>query len=234
MKKWFAFCFVFLFLFVIVSKVHAASDVNTLADQVEVVQNKVDNAQDIITSPDKDKIAGDYLKKEWGKILETKPIIGEIIRGYNKISPYTDPVVEWFVGIVPSLSWLFLLTFLVWFTFLRYTYIGYEYFADAEIFEKNISMIIYYCLIIIFLTVRVFQNISMWISTSIIDFISITFGTWWGQTILVVGTIIVLTLFNMVQKTLRVYLRKMRMDKYQAKIKKVAKEEEKEMKEKDK
>jgi hypothetical protein len=72
----------------------------------------------------------------------------------------------------------------------------------------------------------------VWLSRSLIDFISITFGTWWGQTILVVGTFVALMLFNMVKKTLSVRLNEWRTKKNQKKIKIVAEEGEKDLKEK--
>ena len=233
-KKLLTLGFVFIFLFVIAHNVFAATNVDSLVGQAETIQSGLDKTNDLVNNPDKDKIASDYLKQEWGKILVTKPIIGDIIRAYKKISPYTDPVFEWAVGMVPALSWLFVLTFLIWFTLMRYSYLIYDYFQEFEIFSKINGMIIHICLMVIVLITQILQSLSLWISNLIINSISVAFGTWWGQIILVVGTILILALFNMIQKTFRVYLRKMRMDKYQNKIKKVATEEEKSLKEKTK
>lgn len=74
----------------------------------------------------------EYLKKEWGKILEKNKYFDPIIEGYRKISPYTDPIFKYTIGMVPSLSWLFALTFFLWLTFLIYIYIALSVFSESS------------------------------------------------------------------------------------------------------
>ena len=44
-------------------------------------------------------------------MVEKNKFFGPIIKGYGKISPYTDPVFKYTLGITPSLTWLFVLMY---------------------------------------------------------------------------------------------------------------------------
>jgi len=123
---------------------------------------------------------------------------------------------------------------LIWYYLLSSTYKIYEYFKEKEILRPIIALIAYVCIVLIILVTQVIQFFSLWFSNLIIDFITASFSTWWGQTILVVGTIFVVSLLNIFSKKSRVYLRAIRMKKYQDKIKKVAEEGEEDLKQKKK
>ncbi|MBC8435327.1 hypothetical protein H8D91_02385 [archaeon] len=231
MKKLLMFGLVFLLLFTIVPMVFAATETETVVGQVEGINGNLDKIDELYNSDNKSQIATSYLKKEWGEVLDSKPVIGDLIRMYRKISPHTDPVFEWAVGIVPSLSWLFILTFLIWFTFVRYSAIVFDYIKETGLIIAT-STVIYVAFMTIILVLQILQNISMWLANFLINLISITFGTWWGQTILVVGTIFVFVFLNVIQKMFRGFLTKWRTEKAQKKIKEVAKESEKDLKDK--
>lgn len=216
-----------LLLFSFFASVSAATSADTALQSAEDLKNNLDNVNDVINSPDKDQIAADYLKKEWGEILRKKPIIGELLRGYDTISPYTSPVIKWAVGLAPAVSWIFILTFFIWFTFIRYSNLFYDAFADMGVFTKPTSKVIYLCFLVIVLVLQILQRISIILADLIIKFFSNLFLTWWGQTILVVGTILTLTLLNMFNKRFRVFLRAWRMKRYQERVKQAAEKVEK-------
>lgn len=231
MKKVFIFSLIFLLLFAIVPKVFAISEPETIVNQIEDVQNKIDKIDDLYNSENKSQIATSYLKKEWGQILDSKPIIGDLIRGYRKISPHTDPILEWAIGVVPSLSWLFILTFLIWFTFIRYSLLVFDYIKESGLIIAT-SMVIYIAFVTILLVLQILQKVSIWLANLIVNLISKVFTTWWGQILVVLIPVVGLVVFNVVHKYLRSILSAWRLNKAKNKIKEVAKEGEKDLKDK--
>jgi hypothetical protein len=222
MRCWKFFALAFVFSFLLVANVFAVSDLDSLADSANSAKDTLDNVNDIVSSPDKGDVATNYLKQEWGKILRDKPLIGEFLRGYDSLSPYTDPVAKWAIGLIPSFSWIFILTFLIWFTLLRYSNLFFDFLKDLDVFSKSTTNIVYFCVVVIILVLQIVQAISVMLANLIVNFFSEFLFTWWGQILVIVGTILILTLLNMFNKRFRVYLRAIRMKKYQEKVKKAA------------
>ncbi|GEM_PF-4289876 len=74
----------------------------------------------------------EYLKKEWGIIFKENKFFKPFYEAYTKISPYTDVFFKYTIGMTPSLSWLFALTFFIWLTFLIYLYRILSVFSESS------------------------------------------------------------------------------------------------------
>ena len=62
-----------------------------------------------------------FLKDAQGKLLKENKYTGPIIEGYEKVSPVTDPIFKYTIGLEPSLTWLFTLTLVLWIAFVVYS-----------------------------------------------------------------------------------------------------------------
>ncbi|MFA5174232.1 MAG: hypothetical protein WC438_03550 [Candidatus Pacearchaeota archaeon] len=124
-----------------------------------------------------------YLKQEWGKILANNTYIGPVINRYNKISPYTDPIFKFFLGIEPSLSWLFLLSLTLWITIFMYIYRASEFLPVSDFTQIAISL----GTIIIISLIGIIKKLAELIISAIA-----VFNTWWMQ---LIGAGIIIILF---------------------------------------
>lgn len=105
----------FFFAIALAVNIHAQNeapgmDELPLQEEAEAIQAGQEKYEQFTTAENK----SDYLKKEWGKILSNSPFMGPIIRGLDKISPVTDPLFKYTVGMEPSMTWLFILTLIIW------------------------------------------------------------------------------------------------------------------------
>jgi hypothetical protein len=149
-------------------------------EQIEQIQNIGENLND-------KEIESDYLKQEWGKILNKDEFwstkIQPVIDKYNTISPYIDPFFRIIIGVSPSLSWLFVLTFVLWLFCVINFY---------RIFKFK-NKLINYLLVIGFMAILSVSQILVKFSVFILDFLSI-FKLWLVQLIVVNIIIIILVL----------------------------------------
>lgn len=113
----------FVIVFLILMTLVASADImqidpgSGLPTQVKQVQDIYENN---LSSTEQ---AGNYLKQEWGKILDKSPFIGPIIRFYNdNIAPIIDPVIFFILKVEPALSWFFALTLAFFITFVLFCY----------------------------------------------------------------------------------------------------------------
>jgi len=137
----------------------------------------------------------EYLKQEWGKILEKNPFFGPIISNYNKISPYTDPIFKYTIGMPPSLSWLFALTIVLWIAFIIYSF---RLLTLAPVLSDTAQKLVAMGLILIFSVLGFIQKIAVFI----IDLISKT-DSWKIQLFSVVAIIIALIAVSIFSKQLQ-------------------------------
>lgn len=151
-----------------------------------------------------------YLKQEWGKILANNTIMSPIIKGYEKISPITDPIFKYAIGLEPALNWLFVLTFTLWVAFLIYTF---RIFELASPFSKSVQYATSIGIIIIISIMGATKALAEYI----IDIISL-FTTWWMQLIGIGLVIIGLVIASIFSKNLK--------DVFKAMKEKKAKDEE--------
>lgn len=143
------------------------------------------NPDNLPQSPEELKeTSADFLKKEWGKILAKNLYVGPIIKSYQKISPYTDPIFKYTIGMTPSLTWLFFLTLVLWIFFVIYML---KILDLVSIFSRSVQYIVSFGLIIIFSLIGVTRKIAEYI----INAISLL-TSWWMQ--LIVASIVILGL----------------------------------------
>jgi len=102
---------------------------------------KIEDLEEKIPSDEEEakQVTKDYLRQEWDKILRNNTYIGPVIKQYEKISPVTNPLFLYTVGMTPSLSWLFTLTLVIWITILIYFYRVLDLYG---FFSKEISFVI--------------------------------------------------------------------------------------------
>lgn len=151
-----------------------------------------------------------YLKKEWGKILETWPVVGPIIRAYEKIAPVTDPVFKYTIGMSPSLSWLFILTLVLWIAFVIYIFRVLEL---ASIFSNQAVKIIISIGLVIVLSIT---GLTKKLAEYIINAISLL-DVWWMQLITALLVIIAIILASVFSKALEDYVKNLKEYKEKAK-----------------
>lgn len=175
---------VFLFLlvgFILINFTSASIDstITSTANQIE--QNIQDTEQGIQKAESfltQEEVRKEYLKKEWTKLLETKPIFKQIIGGYKKVSPYSDPIIEFFIGMIPQLSLLFALVVVIWFTLVKYYYTFYQALKDLELFSGSTNVIVYSLVFVVLILVQLFQSISVFLANKIVALIELALNPW--------------------------------------------------------
>lgn len=175
----FAFLILFSTLFVHFTSASIDSALTNTANQLE--QNIQDTEQGIQKTESfltQEEVRKEYLKKEWTKLLETKPIFKQIIGGYKKVSPYSDPIIEFLIGMTPQLSLLFALVVVIWFTLVKYYYTFYQALKDLALFSDSTNVIIYVFAFIIFISVQLFQSISVFLANKIVALIELALNPW--------------------------------------------------------
>jgi hypothetical protein len=159
-----------------------------LPEGIEKIQKISENLTD-------KEIRSQYLKQEWGKILEKNKYAAPIIQNYKKVSPYTDPVFKYTLGIVPSLTWLFFLTLTIWIAFAIYLFRMLELVAPfSEWVQKIISLGITIILGISGLIEKLAEYIIKTIGL---------FSTWWMQLIGIVIIIIFIIIGSILSGSFR-------------------------------
>jgi len=150
-----------------------------------------------------------YLKQEWGKIFAKNEYTGPIIASYEKISPYTDPVSKYTIGLEPSLTWLFVLTLALWIAFVIYIFRVMEIFS---LFSPATKYIISIGLVIIISITGALKKLAGYI----INTVSL-FNTWWMQLIGIVIVIIGLVVASIFSKNLKDIFKAMKENRNKAK-----------------
>ena len=157
---------------------------------IDDLQKFADDPSQIATS------SKDYLKQEQGKlrekIINDNPYLKRIFDAYDKISPYTNPALKIVLGIEPQLTWLFLLTFIIWITLVTNIYSILSVFST---FSKGASIVMALLMVIIVSVL----GIPKWIAGKLISAIGLL-GTWWVQLIAIVLLIILLILISVFRK----------------------------------
>lgn len=210
--------FIFLLLanvFIVANSIiiSATSDLGALQENVD----KLEEGKEQIETLTDEEARKDYVKREWGKILETKPIIGPISAFYEnqKLYVIVDPLFKYSVGMEPSVTWLFVLSVLLWFVFLVIIYQSIRYAGDYPAWAVVLVDIAFMCFIgILGVVTRAAQFF--------IDLIAV-FSLWWVQLIAVILLVIILSLMIYFSKYIRAFMLAMKM-----KRKKQEMEEEKE------
>jgi len=199
--------------FIFVNSVSAGIE-SSIEDSATKLENTANNIDNFVSYED---ARSDYLKKEWGKVLgNNSGFFGKVYRGYNKVSPYSDPTLEYVVGMVPSLSWMFVLVFAIWFMLVKYFYTFYEVFRDFSTFSDVTSILVSLCLFVILIVLQLFQGIAVWGANKIIDLIGIM-NSPIMQIIFVVMTITIFALLARFSKGVKIFAKFIKMWNYKRK-----------------
>lgn len=223
-------CLIFVFLlvsFMLINLVSAGIE-SSVEDITKKIENTANNVDNFVSRED---IRSQYLKKEWDKVLTNNSgFFGKIYRGYNKVSPYSDPVFEYVVGIVPSLSWMFLLVLVVWFMLVKYYYTFYEVLRDFSTFSDLTSIVVSFGFFVILIVLQFFQVVSVWGANKIIELISFV-NSPIMQVMLVIVGIIVLILMARFSREIKILAKFIKMKRY--KINKETEEKERDERQKE-
>ncbi|MBS3075252.1 hypothetical protein J4429_02215 [Candidatus Pacearchaeota archaeon] len=127
-----------------------------------------------------------YLTQELGKIFQNNTYYIKYIKpvenAYSKINWFTDPFFRYTIGMAPSLSWLFLLTLVLWIVFVVYAI---RMLSLASIFSKWVQYTISFGIIIIISISGVTKKIAEYIINSI------SILTSWQMQLIVVSILII-------------------------------------------
>jgi len=161
-----------LLLIVIISLIYITPSITSQGDidipglsgplDPDKTEEFVENFTDAETSTE-------YLKKEWEKILKKDARFNKTMQTYEKVSNYTDPFFQYTIGMKPHLSWLFVLTFAIWLTFVIFIFRVLSAFSESS----KITLIVIAAMVTVllsleFLSAKVFALILITILLSII------------------------------------------------------------------
>jgi len=156
-----------------------------LQSDVEKIQNLTEKGQEIVEKT-KEQESREYLFQEWKKTIENNKYFSPIILGYKKISPVVNPVSKYAIGLEPSLTWIFILTLILWIVFVIYSLRILELTALSSRWVQYVVSIG----IVVIISVA---GITKKIAEYVIKVISLA-GTWWVQLILI-GIVILALIF---------------------------------------
>ena len=135
-----------------------AQDTPGIPDEVKTLQK----ASEALTN---EQVREEYLKKEWGAIARNSTFFGPIVKGYEKVSPLTDPIFKYTIGMTPSLSWMFVLTLVIWITLFIYIFRAITIFSGSS----TVTLIAITLLVMIFLSIQALDaKIILFIITAVI------------------------------------------------------------------
>lgn len=161
--------FVFLIIF-LAGFVFAASGVDQVADsldnKIQDVASQVDTTQKTLTNQ---QLRDAYLKKQWISLIETKPGLKQILEGYRKVSPYSDPAINYCIGMAPELSLFFILVLVIWFFLVKYYFTFYHILRDFSTFSETAALVISVCIFGILLILKFFQSLSLFLANALVS-----------------------------------------------------------------
>jgi hypothetical protein len=161
-----------LFVIILLSSFVSSLDANTLNQQAESVEEKlqdinsqVETTKEILSD---EEVRNEYLKKKFVSVLETKPFFNSTLNNYRKISPYTDPSFEYFLGIAPEFSLFFILVSVVWLFLVKYYFAIYGVLRDTTSFSRLASFLISIAGFGILIILNFFQTISLFLANKFV------------------------------------------------------------------
>lgn len=169
MQKNWCLIFVFVLLVGFVSAIDTSSidqQFNSVDQKVHNITSQVDTAK--TTLPNED-VRNAYLKKQLGLVLENKTGLKQVISAYRKAAPYTNPAIEFFVGMTPVFSLFFVLVLVIWFFLVKYYFTFYAILRDFSTFSNRTSFIISFGVFIILLIVEFFQTVSIFLANQVVN-----------------------------------------------------------------
>lgn len=135
-----------------------------------------------------------FLKNEYQKVLNKSDKLKPLFSFYDKISPVADPAFKYTVGMTPSISWLFLLSLVLWIAFVVYI------FGFTSLL-KLASNGIYYIIVIIAIVIISYFGIAAKLADFLVKYIAKA-GSWWIQLALVVILILALIIASIFSRSI--------------------------------
>jgi hypothetical protein len=198
MKKsivFFLFTLLILNIFLISIKAELLPSLPTTGTGDSALPSELEKIQQISENLTDEEKRSQYLNQEWGEILKKNEFFGPILEKYKKVSPYTDPVFKYTIGIEPTLSWLFILTLTLWIAFLIYTF---RIFELVTPFSSTVQYLISIGVVVI---VSITGAIKI-LAQKIIDLLSLL-NVWWIQLIGIAAFIIALIIATIFSKNIK-------------------------------
>ena len=186
----------FIILSILIPIIYAQD--NSLPADVPVIPggeetvNKITDVGDAISEQ-----GTDYLKQEWGKILNKGRFLGPLYRAYQQTKPYLTPIFKYTIGTEFELSWLFFLTLMIWIFFLLFFY---QILSTFSTFSETTSLGISIGLMII---TAITIDIPEKIANLTINLIGNKIPTWWGKLIAVVIVFLIFFILSISSKFLK-------------------------------
>ncbi len=163
--KLFFVVFLIVFLFVFINNVGAKGltgkeiSEDVIGVDVEGMTEKITNIGDILT----DKEArSEFLKKEWMEFLGgTKA--GKFLVVIDGFLVKLNPVFKTLLGLEWKFSWVFILTFFLWFLFIDYSYAISKFFEPYSEHGKAIKWGVFLVCFVFFSSVRISRILATWV-----------------------------------------------------------------------
>jgi len=180
------------------------------------------NPSDIPESPEElAKVSIDYLKQEWIKISRNNQFLLQIQQWHIKNADIIDPLFKYTVGLVPSLSFLFILSIVLWLTIVIVIY------KISSIFNILPAKPILSKLARFGLTILIAMFISLIRATTIIaqaliEIVKIV-NIWWVQLIIAVLIVIALIYIDIISEKISKFFADWKEKKEKKKTQKQAK-----------
>lgn len=126
---------------------------------VEGMTEKITNIGDVLT----DKEArSEFLKKEWVEFLSgTKA--GKFLMVIDGFLVKLNPVFKTLLGLEWKFSWVFILTFVLWFLFIDYSYAISKFFEPYSEYGKAIKWGVFLACFVFFSSVRISKLLATWV-----------------------------------------------------------------------
>jgi len=169
--------------------------------------NKIKEGKDAIDQL-KEGNNSEFLKKQWGELLSKNIYMGPIFSFFNQISPITNPLFKYTLGLEPSFTFLFLLTLSIWIALVA---IIFRSMRLLSIMSKKFHYIASFGFVIIVSILGLTRTVAGAIINSLEKL-----QTWWIK--LIVLTIIIVTML------LSIIISK-KIDRYAKKTSKTAEED---------
>jgi hypothetical protein len=190
------------------------SGIQNTADKISGATDNIQGVQKVLTQ---DEARKEYLKQQWGDLFRNEnssvgKFFSPVVRGYDKVSPYSNPTFQFFVGMAPQLSLFFILVLVIWCTLVRYYFTIYTAINDISLFSPLTNGIIFFLTFVVLMVVQFFQSVSFFFASKIIDLIGLLTSTAM-QIIVWVLVAVAFVLFAIFSKKLVALLRLYRIRK---------------------
>jgi len=138
--------------------INLLTSISIVYAQEDSLPPEIQKIQDIGEKISDKQTRAEYLKQEWGKILEEKfPFFKFFIKGIRTTAPFFNPVFEALLGMPPSFSWFFGLTLVLYIALLIYIY---RIMEITNIWSKWTFNLMFLGVAVVITVMRITQTLS--------------------------------------------------------------------------